>query len=378
MEIYEEKKDESDNMFSLFNQDNEQLEPNEDHQKILKNILSNFKNNRQIQQPKKLGASQNIQKTNNYSLRPNNPNIKINKETNADGTTTETRIEKLSKGIEKITKIRYDKNHKVTSSKVFYKNNNNNNNNNINNHNNHNNNINNNPNIFRAANGFSIETQIKDLPNGRKKEVKIIRDENNVIVDVQEDEIFDYNRNIQLPNYNMNRPRPDNYMGNNMNMNNNYSNIPLRPRNNNNYMGGMNQMNPMIPMNYNMMNNPGRNMNPFPMPMPMPMMYNPMAPFMMNPFPMNPYPYNEEIKMIDPRIFNSLPENEIEDSSKLPEDQRNCVICLGDFQDKEHIIRLPCLHVFHSDCVKSWLGSHNSCPTCKFELTFENLNAQLK
>jgi len=35
MEIYEEKKDESDNMFSLFNQDSEQLEPNEDHQKII-------------------------------------------------------------------------------------------------------------------------------------------------------------------------------------------------------------------------------------------------------------------------------------------------------------------------------------------------------
>ena len=375
MEIYEEKKDESDNIFSLFNQENVGIEPIEDHQKILKNVISNFKNNRQIQQPKKLGASQNVQKANHYSLRPRNPNIKISKETNADGTTTETRIEKLPNGLEKITKKRYDKNNKVTSCKVFY------NENNINNHNNNNNinnNVNNNPNIFRAANGFTIETQIKDLPNGRKKEVKIIRDENNIIVDTQEDEIFDYNRNIQRPNNNVNMPRPNNYMRNNINMNNNFSNIPFRPINNYNYMGGMNQMNPMVPMNYNMMNNPGRNMYPIPMPMPMPMMYNPMAPFMMNPFPMNPYPYNEEIKMIDPRIFNSLPENEIEDSSKLPEDQRNCVICLGDFQDKEHIIRLPCLHVFHSDCVKSWLGTHNSCPTCKFELTFENLNAQIK
>ena len=376
MEAYEETKDESDNMFSLFNQENIGLDPNEDHQKILKNIISNFRNNDQIQQPKKLGASQNVQKVNYYNLRANNPNIKINKETNADGTITETIIEKQPNGDEKITKIRYDKNHKVTSKKVFSKNNNNNINNNVHN--------NNNPNIFRAANGFTIETKIKVLPNGKKIEVKIIRDENNNIVDTQEDEIFEYNRNIQRPNYNMNRPRPNNYIGNNMNMNmnNNFSNIPLRPRNNNNFMGEVNPMNPMMPMNYNMMNNIGRNMNPVPMPMqmqmPMPMMYNPMAPFMMNPFPMNPYPYNEDIKMIDPRIFNSLPENEIEDSSKLPEDQRNCVICLGDFKDKEHIIRLPCFHVFHSDCVKSWLGTHNSCPTCKFELTFENLNAKLK
>lgn len=368
MEIYEETKDESDNVFTLFDHENSNLEPNEEHQKILKNIISNFKNNGQIQQPKKLGASQNVQKINHSGLRAHNPNVQIKKEQNADGTSTETRIEKLPNGDEKITKIRYDKNHKVTSRKVSYKSNNN--NNNINN--NSNNAFDNNPNIFRAQNGFTIETQIKILPNGRKKEVKIIRDENNIIVDTQEDEIFDDNMYGQRPNY---------YLRNNMNMNinNNFSNIPLGPRNNNNFMGGMN---PMIPMNYNMMNNVGRNMNPIPMPMDMPMqmpmIYNPMAQFMMNPFPMNPYPYNEDIKMVDPRIFNSLPENEIEDSSKLPEDQRNCVICLGDFQDKEHIIRLPCFHVFHSDCVKSWLGTHNSCPTCKFELTFENLNENLK
>ena len=106
MEIYEAQKDENDNMFSLFNQENVELEPNEDQQKILKNVISNFKNNRQIQQPKKLGASQNVQKANYNSLIPKNPNIKINRETNADGTTTETRIEKLSNGVEKITKIR--------------------------------------------------------------------------------------------------------------------------------------------------------------------------------------------------------------------------------------------------------------------------------
>jgi hypothetical protein len=54
MEAYEETKDESDNMFSLFNQENLGLDPNEDHQKILKNIISNFRNNEQIQQPKKI------------------------------------------------------------------------------------------------------------------------------------------------------------------------------------------------------------------------------------------------------------------------------------------------------------------------------------
>ncbi len=74
-------------------------------------------------------------------------------------------------------------------------------------------------------------------------------------------------------------------------------------------------------------------------------------------------------------ILNELPETQIDDVNKLDPEKRNCVICLEDFKDKEKTIALPCIHVFHSDCIKSWLGSHNCCPTCKFELTYQNINS---
>ncbi|KAJ3672327.1 hypothetical protein LUZ60_007048 [Juncus effusus] len=43
-----------------------------------------------------------------------------------------------------------------------------------------------------------------------------------------------------------------------------------------------------------------------------------------------------------------------------------CVICLGDFVEGERIRVLPpCGHGFHVECVDTWLGAHNSCPSCR-------------
>ena len=37
-------------------------------------------------------------------------------------------------------------------------------------------------------------------------------------------------------------------------------------------------------------------------------------------------------------------------------------------------IILPCIHLFHTECIKNWLKTQNTCPICKFKLTGENLN----
>jgi len=45
--------------------------------------------------------------------------------------------------------------------------------------------------------------------------------------------------------------------------------------------------------------------------------------------------------------------------------QKECAICLGDFELEEQLKRLPCLHIFHNGCVNTWLKSNNICPICK-------------
>ena len=85
---------------------------------------------------------------------------------------------------------------------------------------------------------------------------------------------------------------------------------------------------------------------------------------------------NSGIRATDRDILNELPETNIEDVSKLDSDKKNCVICLEDFKNREKAIILPCIHLFHKNCIKSWLKKNNSCPICKFKLTRDNLMGQ--
>ncbi|GAB5355299.1 hypothetical protein AAMO2058_000193200 [Amorphochlora amoebiformis] len=42
-----------------------------------------------------------------------------------------------------------------------------------------------------------------------------------------------------------------------------------------------------------------------------------------------------------------------------------CCICLDQFKDGDSIIRLPCLHIFHSEEITKWLQKKHRCPLCQ-------------
>jgi hypothetical protein len=48
--------------------------------------------------------------------------------------------------------------------------------------------------------------------------------------------------------------------------------------------------------------------------------------------------------------------------------QPSCPICNEDFKLDLNVLRLPCTHFFHRDCVLPWLEMKQNCPICRAEL----------
>ncbi|KAL6577822.1 hypothetical protein OROMI_010150 [Orobanche minor] len=46
----------------------------------------------------------------------------------------------------------------------------------------------------------------------------------------------------------------------------------------------------------------------------------------------------------------------------------NCSVCLEDICRGCEGLFMPCLHVFHGDCIKKWLRTSHYCPVCRFEM----------
>lgn len=69
-----------------------------------------------------------------------------------------------------------------------------------------------------------------------------------------------------------------------------------------------------------------------------------------------------------PQVISALPSRTISNLSELPEDKRQCVICMEEYQAGDERTMLPCWHDFHKGCVNRWLSSKGSCPVCKTEV----------
>ncbi|KAH9524387.1 hypothetical protein Btru_054376, partial [Bulinus truncatus] len=48
--------------------------------------------------------------------------------------------------------------------------------------------------------------------------------------------------------------------------------------------------------------------------------------------------------------------------------QEKCTICLSEFETGEDVRRLPCMHLFHSECVDQWLATNKNCPICRVDI----------
>lgn len=80
---------------------------------------------------------------------------------------------------------------------------------------------------------------------------------------------------------------------------------------------------------------------------------------------------NIEEKGLENEFMNNMEIFEIKNVEKLDEEKKNCSICLGYYTNGDKAIALPCMHIFHADCIKTWVSKRGICPTCKHEIKHE-------
>ncbi|KAF4518256.1 hypothetical protein B566_EDAN010402, partial [Ephemera danica] len=52
----------------------------------------------------------------------------------------------------------------------------------------------------------------------------------------------------------------------------------------------------------------------------------------------------------------------------LEDTTEKCTICLSEFEEDEDVRRLPCMHLFHVECVDQWLSTNKRCPICRVDI----------
>lgn len=71
----------------------------------------------------------------------------------------------------------------------------------------------------------------------------------------------------------------------------------------------------------------------------------------------------EEIEIVKRiGIIQQLPTSSYDDNCK--EKHKECVICMDEFFKGDTIRYLPCTHMYHKQCIDSWLIRNFTCPSC--------------
>ncbi len=77
----------------------------------------------------------------------------------------------------------------------------------------------------------------------------------------------------------------------------------------------------------------------------------------------------EDVKItLSPTEFEKL-EKIVISNDNLPEYEiKECNVCITSYQNQDKLVKLPCNHVFHEDCIKHWLCTENvKCPVCRHD-----------
>lgn len=67
-------------------------------------------------------------------------------------------------------------------------------------------------------------------------------------------------------------------------------------------------------------------------------------------------------------VIEGLPKLKFDEKTLAQSVYKDCPVCKDDFMVGDEVMRIPCAHIFHPDCLKPWLQVNGSCPVCRFSL----------
>lgn len=70
-------------------------------------------------------------------------------------------------------------------------------------------------------------------------------------------------------------------------------------------------------------------------------------------------PKGTDDEYADLKVYHPVP---VKLSAREFDHSTACCICLGDFEENDDAVQLPCEHVFHRQCAREWLLRRNYCP----------------
>ncbi|KAF8044806.1 hypothetical protein N665_6663s0002 [Sinapis alba] len=81
------------------------------------------------------------------------------------------------------------------------------------------------------------------------------------------------------------------------------------------------------------------------------------------------HPFQTPKRGLDATVIASLPTFTVGANGGDVEAATECAVCLSMFEEQDTVRELPnCKHVFHVDCVDTWLTTCSTCPVCRSEV----------
>lgn len=66
----------------------------------------------------------------------------------------------------------------------------------------------------------------------------------------------------------------------------------------------------------------------------------------------------------DTRDQHRPPEREVDEILSTQDEMPDCSICIEPIKPNSSIVKLPCSHIFHPECIKQWFKGSKRCPNC--------------